>query len=92
LNNGISKQVTKLTATDGFTGWSSKDSSSWRIGVDQEALVLVSSLADEGQSVESCGRRCCEGRTPIFVDAVTKMSFADGTTKPVQLQHMEVHL
>ena len=81
LNNGISKQVTKLTATDGFY-----KNEVVKILLPEElrkvdaALrsVGLSSLADEGLKVlNRAAEDAVKEATPIFVDAVTKMSFAD---------------
>jgi hypothetical protein len=81
LNNGISKQVTKLTAVDGFykneavkillpEELKKVDSSLRKIG--------LSSLADEGLKVlNRAAEDAVKEATPIFVDAVTTMSFAD---------------
>jgi hypothetical protein len=84
LNNGISKQVTKLTATDGFfkneavkillpEELKKVDSSLRKIG--------LSSLADEGLKViNRAAEDAVKEATPIFVDAVKNMSFADAKT------------
>jgi hypothetical protein len=81
LNNGISKQVTKLTATDGFykneavkillpAELRKVDSGLRRIG--------LSSMADEGLKVlNRAAEDAVKEATPIFVDAVRNMSFAD---------------
>jgi len=84
LNNGISKQVTKLTATDGFfkneavkillpEELRKVDSSLRKIG--------LSSLADEGLKViNRAAEDAVKESTPIFVDAVKNMSFTDAKT------------
>lgn len=84
LNNGISKQVTKLTATDGFfkneavkillpEELKKVDSSLRKIG--------LSSLADEGLKVlNRAAEDAVKEATPIFIDAVKNMSFGDAKT------------
>ena len=84
LNNGISKQVTKLTATDGFykneavkillpDELKKVDSSLRKIG--------LGSLADEGLKVlNRAAEDAVKEATPIFVDAVVSMSFSDAKT------------
>lgn len=84
LNNGISKQVTKLTAVDGFyknetvkillpEELRKVDSSLRKIG--------LSSLADEGLKVlNRAAEDAVKEATPIFVDAVKNMSFTDAKT------------
>ena len=84
LNNGISKQVTKLTVTDGFykneavkillpNELKKVDSSLRKIG--------LSSLADEGLKVlNRAAEDAVKEATPIFVDAVVNMSFYDAKT------------
>jgi Protein of unknown function (DUF4197) len=81
LNNGISKQVTKLTATDGFfrneavkillpDELKKVDSGLRKIG--------MSKLADEGlKAINRTAEDAVKEATPIFVNAVTNMSFAD---------------
>lgn len=81
LNNGISKQVTKLTATDGFyrneavkillpEELRKVDSGLRRIG--------LSPLADEGLKVlNRAAEDAVKEATPIFVDAVRNMTFMD---------------
>lgn len=81
LNNGISKQVTKLTTTDGFfkneavkillpEELRKVDSSLRKIG--------LSSLADEGLKViNRAAENAVKEATPIFVDAIKNMSFAN---------------
>ena len=84
LNNGISKQVTKLTATDGFyrneavkillpDELKKVDSSLRKIG--------LGSLADEGiKALNRAAEDAVKEATPIFVDAVVNMSFYDAKT------------
>lgn len=84
LNNGISKQVTKLTAIDGFykneavkillpEELRKVDSGLRRIG--------LSSLADEGlKAINRAAEDAVKEATPIFVDAVRNMSFTDART------------
>jgi hypothetical protein len=81
LNNGISKQVTKLTATDGFY-----KNEAVKILLPEELRKVdaglrsigLSSLADEGLKVlNRAAEDAVKEATPLFVDAVTKMSFAD---------------
>ncbi len=81
LNNGITKQVSKLTATDGFyknevvkillpEELRKVDTGLRRIG--------LSALADEGLKViNRAAEDAVKEATPIFVDAVKNMSFAD---------------
>lgn len=84
LNNGITKQVSKLTAVDGFykneavkillpEELRKVDSSLRKIG--------LSSLADEGLKVlNRAAEDAVKEATPIFVDAVKNMTFADAKT------------
>lgn len=81
LNNGISKQVSKLTATDGFF-----KNEMVKILLPEElqkvdkALrnVGMSSLADEGLKVlNRAAEDAVKEATPIFVDAVKNISFTD---------------
>jgi len=84
LNNGISKQVTKLTAVDGFykneavkillpDELKKVDSNLRKIG--------LSSLADEGLKVlNRAAEDAVKEATPIFVDAVRNISFTDAKT------------
>ena len=84
LNNGISKQVTKLTTTDGFfrneavkillpDELRKVDTGLRRIG--------LSSLADEGLKVlNRAAEDAVKEATPIFVDAVRNMTFNDART------------
>ena len=81
LNNGISKQVTKLTATDGFY-----KNQAVKILLPEELKKVDSglrkiglgSLADEGIKVlNRAAEDAVKEATPIFVDAVKNMSFTD---------------
>ena len=81
LNNGISKQVTKLTTTDGFYR-----NELVKILLPEELRKVYSglrklglnSLADEGLKVlNRAAEDAVKQATPIFVDAVRNMSFAD---------------
>ena len=84
LNNGISKQVTKLTATDGFyknelvkillpEELKKVDSGLRKIG--------LGSLADEGlKAINRAAEDAVKEATPIFVSAVVNMSFTDAKT------------
>lgn len=81
LNNGISKQVSKLTTTDGFyknemvkillpEELKKVDSSLRKIGLGK--------LADEGLLVlNRAAEDAVKESTPIFVDAIKGMSFSD---------------
>ncbi|HPW98006.1 MAG TPA: DUF4197 domain-containing protein [Flavobacterium sp.] len=81
LNNGISKQVSKLTATDGFfknemvkillpDELQKVDSALRKVG--------MGNLADEGLKVlNRAAEDAVKEATPIFVDAVKNMSFTD---------------
>jgi Protein of unknown function (DUF4197) len=81
LNNGITKQVSKLTATDGFyrnelvkillpEELKKVDSGLRKIG--------LSSLADEGlRAINRTAEDAVKEATPIFVDAIRNMSFTD---------------
>ena len=81
LNNGITKQVSKLTATDGFF-----KNETVKILLPQELQVVdkklrqigLSSLADEGLKVlNRAAEDAVKEATPIFVDAVKQMTFND---------------
>jgi len=81
LNNGISKQVVKLTATDGFF-----KNEAVKILLPEELKKVdrtlrdigLSSLADEGLKVlNRAAEDAVKEATPIFVDAITGMSFTD---------------
>lgn len=84
LNNGISKQVTKLTAVDGFYR-----NEAVKILLPEELRKVdsslrkmgLSSLADEGLKViNRAAEDAVKEATPIFVDAVVNMSFTDAKT------------
>ena len=81
LNNGISKQVTKLTAVDGFY-----KNQAVKILLPEELRKVdsglrkigLSSLADEGLKVlNRAAEDAVKEATPIFVDAVRNMTFMD---------------
>jgi len=81
LDNGIDKQVTKLTATDGFF-----KNEAVKILLPQELQVVdtklrqigLSSLADEGLKVlNRAAEDAVKEATPIFVSAVKNMTFTD---------------
>ena len=81
LNNGISKQVSKLTATDGFY-----KNEAVKILLPAELQKVdktlrsigLSSLADEGLKVlNRAAESAVKEATPIFVDAVRNMTFTD---------------
>ena len=84
LNNGITKQVSKLTAEDGFY----KNElvkivlPSELQKVDRTLRSLgMSSLADEGLKVlNRAAEDAVKEATPIFVDAVKNMTFTDAKT------------
>jgi hypothetical protein len=84
LNNGISKQVTKLTATDGFYR-----NEAVKILLPEELRKVdaglrrigLNSLADEGLKVlNRAAEDAVKEATPIFVDAVRNMTFMDAKT------------
>jgi hypothetical protein len=81
LNNGITKQVSKLTATDGFY-----KNAAVKILLPEELQKVdkglrsigLSSLADEGLKVlNRAAEDAVKEATPIFVDAVKGMTFND---------------
>ena len=81
LNNGITKQVSKLTATDGFY-----KNAAVKIFLPEELQTVdkklrqigLSKLADEGLKViNRAAEDAVKEATPIFVDAVKQMSFND---------------
>lgn len=81
LNNGISKQVSKLTATDGFF-----KNEAVKILLPDELQKVdktlrdigLSNLADEGLKVlNRAAEDAVKEATPIFVDAVKQMTFND---------------
>ncbi|MBC5841160.1 MAG: DUF4197 domain-containing protein [Flavobacteriaceae bacterium] len=84
LNNGITKQVTKLTATDGFFR-----NEAVKILLPEELRKVdaglrsigLSSLADEGLKVlNRAAEDAVKEATPIFVDAIKNMTFTDART------------
>lgn len=81
LNNGITKQVNKLTIADGFL-----KNEAVKILLPQELQVVdsklrqigLSSLADEGLKViNRAAENAVKEATPIFVSAVKNMTFND---------------
>ena len=81
LNNGITKQVSKLTQTDGFF-----KNEMVKILLPAELQKVdktlrsigMSSLADEGLKVlNRAAENAVKEATPIFVNAITSMSFTD---------------
>lgn len=81
LNQGIDKQVKKLTSTDGFFR-----NELVKILLPQELQVVdeglrkigLSSLADEGlRLINRAAEDAVKEATPIFVDAISNMSFND---------------
>ena len=81
LNNGISKQVTKLTTTDGFF-----KNEAVKILLPEELKKVdaglrqigLSKLADDGlRAINRTAEDAVKEATPIFVNAVTGMSFSD---------------
>lgn len=84
LNNGISKQVTKLTTTDGFYR-----NEAVKILLPEELRKVdaglrkigLSSLADEGLKVlNRAAEDAVKEATPIFVNAIRNMTFMDAKT------------
>lgn len=84
LDNGIAKQVSKLTATDGFY-----KNAAVKILLPEELRKVdsglrkigLSSLADEGLKVlNRAAEDAVKESTPIFVSAVKNMSFTDAKT------------
>lgn len=81
LNNGISKQVTKLTTTDGFY-----KNEMVKILLPEELQKVdaglrkigLGKLADDGlRALNRTAEDAVKEATPIFVDAVKGMSFTD---------------
>ena len=81
LNNGITKQVSKLTATDGFF-----KNEAVKILLPAELQKVdktlrdlgMSSLADEGLKVlNRAAENAVKEATPVFVTAVKNMTFTD---------------
>lgn len=83
LQQGVDKQVVKLTKTDGFLG-----NSLVKIGMPAELQKVekglraagLGSLADEGiKALNRAAETAVKEATPIFVDAITNMTIADAT-------------
>lgn len=83
LQQGIDKQVVKLTQTNGFYG-----NSLVKIALPAELQKVESglraaglgSLADEGiKALNKAAEHAVKEATPIFVDAITKMTISDAT-------------
>ena len=83
LNKGIDKQVTKLTALDGFY-----KNEMVKILMPEELQKVdktlrkigLGSLADDGiKMLNRAAEDAVKESTPIFVDAVKKMTFTDAT-------------
>ncbi|MEL1245075.1 DUF4197 domain-containing protein [Flavobacterium sp. DGU11] len=81
LNNGVTKEVTKLTATDGFY-----KNEAVKILLPEELQKVdkklrqmgMANLADEGIKVlNRAAEDAVKEATPIFVDAITKMAITD---------------
>jgi hypothetical protein len=81
LNNGINKQVVKLTATDGFF-----KNEAVKILLPEELKKVdkglrdigMSKLADEGLKViNRAAEDAVKEATPIFVNAIKEMTFTD---------------
>jgi hypothetical protein len=81
LNNGISKQVSKLTAVDGFYR-----NEAVKILLPEELRKIdaglrkigMSKLADDGlRAINRTAEDAVKEATPIFVDAVKNMTFTD---------------
>lgn len=81
LNNGVTKEVTKLTATDGFY-----KNEAVKILLPEELQKVdkklrqmgMANLADEGIKVlNRAAEDAVKEATPIFVDAITKMTITD---------------
>ncbi|WP_116788349.1 DUF4197 domain-containing protein [Flavobacterium psychrotrophum] len=81
LNKGVTEQVTKLTAEDGFY-----KNEAVKILLPQELQKVdkklrqigMGKLADEGIKVlNRAAEDAVKGATPIFVNAITSMSFTD---------------
>ncbi len=84
LKKGISLQVSKLTATDGFFNNSMvKIQLPEELKVVEQALrnVGLGTLADKGiKMLNTAASDAVKEATPIFVDAVTNISFSDAKT------------
>lgn len=83
LNKGIDKQVTKLTALDGFyKNEMVKILMPAELQKVDKALrkIGLGSLADDGiKMLNRAAEDAVKESTPIFVDAVKKMTFKDAT-------------
>lgn len=81
LNNGIDKEVTKLTATDGFfRNQAVKILLPPELQKVEKALrnIGLGSLVDDGiKSLNRAAENAVKESTPIFVDAVKQMTFTD---------------
>jgi hypothetical protein len=84
LNNGITKQVTKLTATDGFY-----KNEAVKILLPEDLRKVdaglrsigLSALADEGlKALNRAAEDAVKEATPIFVSAVKNITFTDAKT------------
>lgn len=84
LNNGITKQVTKLTAIDGFY-----KNEAVKILLPEELRKVdaglrsigLSALADEGlKALNRAAEDAVKEATPIFVSAVKNITFTDAKT------------
>lgn len=84
LNNGVTKEVSKLTATDGFY-----KNQLVKILLPEELQKVdaglrkigLGSLADEGlRAINRTAEDAVKQATPIFVDAIKGMSFNDAKT------------
>lgn len=81
LNNGIAKQVTQLTKTDGFY-----NNNLVRISIPEELKVVeqalrnigLGSLADKGiKALNTAASDAVKEATPIFISAVSSLTFSD---------------
>jgi len=84
LQQGVDKQVVKLTKANGFLG-----NSLVKIGMPEELQNVekglraagLGSLADEGiKALNRAAENAVKEATPIFVDAITSMSISDATS------------
>jgi len=83
LNNGITKQVSKLTATDGFFKNQAKILLPEEVQkVDTKLRQIgMSKLADEGlKIINRAAEDAVKEATPVFIDAVKQMTFSDAKT------------
>lgn len=83
LKQGVDKQVSKLTKTDGFFG-----NSLVKIGLPPELEKVekglraagLGSLADEGiKALNRAAEDAVKEATPIFINAITSMTIADAS-------------